>query len=215
MNYHSYLLEHPHDRRYQFVPRICAGHHLSASLPGQNGRHFADDISKWIFLNDNLVSWYEFRRSLFLRVQLTITEHWFKLRCGAWYATIHYLNQCWFNSSTHRCGTRGRWVKVIHVMGNECNMGLRFCSIVPKEPSLKWRFRCTTLIFQTWCGVCVIFLAALWIRGNFVIYWPIENKKICEKCNILLRHHMFAGDTCYLVSKIHEPQEHRGFSRPK
>ena len=51
----------------------------------------------------SFVFWLKIHRSLFLRIQLIITQHWF---------TSHYLNQCWTNSLTYICGTRGRWVKL-------------------------------------------------------------------------------------------------------
>ena len=38
--------------------------------------------------------------SLFLRVHLTIFQHWFRLWLGAVQATSHYLNQCWL---VYRC----------------------------------------------------------------------------------------------------------------
>ena len=59
----------------------------------------------------SFVFWFEFHWSLFLRVQLTICQHWFRKWPGADLATSHYLNQCWPSSPTHICGTRGRWVK--------------------------------------------------------------------------------------------------------
>ena len=37
----------------------------------------------------------KFHRSLFLRVQLTISQHWFRLWLGAGQATSHYLKQWW------------------------------------------------------------------------------------------------------------------------
>ena len=54
---------------------------LNGLRPIQNGRHFLDEIS-------NAFSKYHW--SLFLRVQLTISQHWF-----AWTAPNHYLNQWW------------------------------------------------------------------------------------------------------------------------
>ena len=57
--------------------------------------------------------WFKFHRSLFLGVQLTINQHWFRQWLGAKLATSNYLNQCWFSSLTHICSTRGRWVNVI------------------------------------------------------------------------------------------------------
>ena len=47
--------------------------------PRQNGRHFADDIFKRIFLNKKLYKLrLRFHWNLFLRVQLTIFQHWFR-----------------------------------------------------------------------------------------------------------------------------------------
>ena len=50
---------------------------LTLPSPRQNGRHFADDILKYIFMNEK--SCILIKNSLFflLRVQLAITQHWF------------------------------------------------------------------------------------------------------------------------------------------
>ena len=53
----------------------------------------------------------KFHWSLFLRVQLAITQHCFRYWLCTVYATSHYLNQCWPKLLTHICGTSGRWVK--------------------------------------------------------------------------------------------------------
>ena len=58
--------------------------------------------------------WLKFHWSLFLRVQLTITQHWFRWWLGAEKATSHYLKQGWPDSLTHICGTMGRWVLMTH-----------------------------------------------------------------------------------------------------
>ena len=58
----------------------------------------------------SFVLWLKFHWSLFLRVKLAITQHWFRLWLGAEQAASHYLNQCWPDSLMHICGTRGRWV---------------------------------------------------------------------------------------------------------
>ena len=39
--------------------------------------------------------WLKIHWSLFLRVQLTIYQHWLRYWLGAVQATSHYLNQCW------------------------------------------------------------------------------------------------------------------------
>ena len=58
----------------------------------------------------HFVFWFEFHWSLFPRVQLTMSQHWFRKWLGAEQAASHYLNQCLGSSLTHICGTRGRWV---------------------------------------------------------------------------------------------------------
>ena len=51
---------------------------LNTLRPSQNGRHFADDIFKCIFLNWSIWILIKFHWSLFLRVQLIICHHWFR-----------------------------------------------------------------------------------------------------------------------------------------
>ena len=84
---------------------------FNSSSPGRNGHHFADDNFKWIFVNENFVLfWSQFHWSLFLKFQLTITQHWFRKWRGAEQATSHYLNQCRASSLTYICGTRAGWL---------------------------------------------------------------------------------------------------------
>ena len=73
---------------------------LNTLRPRQNGRHFADDTCKCIFLNQMLEIRLIFHWSLFLRVEFTILHHWFTLWLGAYQATSHYLNQWWLD---YRC----------------------------------------------------------------------------------------------------------------
>ena len=63
---------------------MAADHRIFITLrPRQNGRHFADDIFKCIFLTKILGS------------QLTIFQHWFRKWLGADQATSRCLNQWW------------------------------------------------------------------------------------------------------------------------
>ena len=64
------------------------------------GREKMDAISQTTF--SNAFSWMKmleyrlkFHWSLFLRVQLTISQHWFRQWLGALQATSHYLKQWW------------------------------------------------------------------------------------------------------------------------
>ena len=54
----------------------------------------------------------KFHWSLFLRVQLTKSQQWFRWFLGAEQAPSYYLNHCWPRSLTHICGTRGRRVVI-------------------------------------------------------------------------------------------------------
>ena len=55
------------------LTQIC----INLSPLGQNGRHFANDIFKCIFINGSVVFRFKFHWSLFLKVQLIISQHWF------------------------------------------------------------------------------------------------------------------------------------------
>ena len=46
--------------------------------PWQDGRHFADNIFKRIFLMKSILFWFIFQWILFLMVQLTRRQHWFR-----------------------------------------------------------------------------------------------------------------------------------------
>ena len=48
---------------------------INSSSPGQNGHHFADDIFRCIFVNEKFCISLKCHWSLFLGVQLTITQH--------------------------------------------------------------------------------------------------------------------------------------------
>ena len=63
----------------------------------------------------SFVYWLKFHWRLFLRVQFTISQHWFRWWLGAGQAPSHYLNQCWPHSLTQICSIRGRWVKITSV----------------------------------------------------------------------------------------------------
>ena len=65
---------------------------INTLRPRQNGRHFADDIFKCIFLNENVSIVVKISLKF---VQLTIFQHWFRWWLGAVQATSHYLNQWW------------------------------------------------------------------------------------------------------------------------
>ena len=57
-------------------------------------------------MNEKFCIWTKIS-SLFLKVRLTIAQHWFRQLVPS-----HYLNQCWPSSPTHIYGTEGGWVSV-------------------------------------------------------------------------------------------------------
>ena len=83
---------------------------IDSTPPEQNGHNFTDGILKSIFLNETCVFWFKFQ-SLFLRIQLTISQCCFRRWHDTEQATSHYLNQWWPSPLLHICDTRGRRVK--------------------------------------------------------------------------------------------------------
>ena len=64
---------------------------INTLRPRQNGHHFPNDTSQCIFLNENVWISIRFNWSLFLRVQSTIFQHWFRYWLGAKQVTSYNL----------------------------------------------------------------------------------------------------------------------------
>ena len=62
------------DHTLKFVPKGP----INSSPHGQNGRHFTDDIFRCRFVNEKFVFGLKLYWNSFLRVQMTITQHWFR-----------------------------------------------------------------------------------------------------------------------------------------
>ena len=109
----------------------------NTSPPGQSGRHFTDDTFSWM---KNFVVWLKFHWSLFVRVQLTIPQHWFRWWLDTEWATSYYLNQCWPVSLTPymRHYIWGdeliAWSPMLHICVGEFRHN--FCAKTPPEPML-------------------------------------------------------------------------------
>ena len=80
---------------------------ITTHPPGQNGRHFTDDILLCIVMDVKL--------RILTRISLkfvpkgSIGAKWALVQVMA---TTHYLNQCWSSLPTHICGTRAGWVDI-------------------------------------------------------------------------------------------------------
>ena len=83
----------------------------------QNGRHFTDNILKYIFLNENAwwISIIKFHWSLCPGVQSIIFQHWCRWWVDTGHSTSHYLNKWWlvnwhlFESLRHNELAAGLW----------------------------------------------------------------------------------------------------------
>ena len=76
------------------------------------------DILLSNYLIDKFIFWFEFHWRLFLKSQLTISQHWFWLRTCfvARSAPTRYLNQCWPSSLTPIYVIRLWWVKRLWIL---------------------------------------------------------------------------------------------------
>ena len=84
----------------------------------QNECHFADDIFKCIFFNENDWISLRFHLSLFLRVHLTIFQHWFRYNGLAPWGDKPLSEPMMVSLPTHICVTWPQWVKECHISTN-------------------------------------------------------------------------------------------------
>ena len=81
---------------------------LNTLRPRQNGRHFADDTFKRIFMNENL------RISINISLKfVTISQHWFKIMAWRRPGDKPLSEPMMVNLLTHKCVTRPQWVKCL------------------------------------------------------------------------------------------------------
>ena len=71
---------------------------------------FGRNILKCILLNEIFKFWIKFQWSLFLMVQLTFSQHWFRYWLGTKQVISHYMNQWWSTLLLHMCVTQLQWV---------------------------------------------------------------------------------------------------------
>ena len=91
-------------------PKFDAGlANLNTLRPRQNGRHFADDTFKRIFVNENVRISIKVSLKLFLRVQWTILQHCFRLWLGAAQLLSEPMLAC---SPSHICVSRPQWINL-------------------------------------------------------------------------------------------------------
>ena len=79
--------------------------------PGQNGRHFANDIFKRIFWNKNYCISIEISLNPIIQFPIINIPPLVKIMAWRRQATSHFLNQSWPSWLTHICVTRPQWFK--------------------------------------------------------------------------------------------------------
>ena len=89
--------------------------HVNTLRPRQNGRHFADDIFKWIFLNKNL--WIPIKISLTFVPQGPINNIPALVQIMAWHrpGDKPLSEAMMFRLLTHICVGQPQWVKDVTV----------------------------------------------------------------------------------------------------
>ena len=100
-----------------YLPREITNTTLNTLRPRQNGRHFADDIFKLIFLNENV--WISIKISLKFVPQGSINNIPTLVQIMAWRrpGDKPLSGPMMFRLPTHICVTRPQWVNPAHCAG--------------------------------------------------------------------------------------------------
>ena len=95
---------------------------INSSPPGQNGRHFADNVFRCIFVNEKFFIMIKFSLKFVPKGQIdnntALVEIMAWRRIGNKPLSEPY--QCWPDSLTHISSSRGRWVKqrlYVYILG--------------------------------------------------------------------------------------------------
>ena len=100
------------------------------------------------FLNEDVWISIKFPWNLFLRVQLTIFQHWFRWWLGGDQSTSHYLNQWWPRLPTHICITWPQWVK------QQCSLANGWCRFIPNSCKCSNCDCCNKISDKIWIQFC-------------------------------------------------------------
>ena len=131
-----------------WVYSFCSSlYSLNTLRPRQNGRHFADDIFKWIFLNKNV--WIPIKISLKFVPQGPINNIPALVQIMAWRrpGDKPLSEPMMFSLPTHICVTRPQWVNLFQSIVSRA-MGRRsmhyMCSKCPFRCQRRTEFNCHT-----------------------------------------------------------------------
>ena len=79
-------------------------------IPGENGRHFAEDIFRCIIVNETFYISIQISLKFVPTGPIDNNQALFQIMAWCRIATHHYSNQCWPDTLTHICCIRGRWL---------------------------------------------------------------------------------------------------------
>ena len=98
---------------FLLLPNWCPWY-VNSSPPGQNGRHFTDNVFGSIFMNEKFCILIKF--SLKFAPKGPIDNNPALVQIMAWrrIGDKPLSEPILTDSLTHICGTRGRWVKLVH-----------------------------------------------------------------------------------------------------
>ena len=129
----------------------------------RTGRRFPGDIFKHILFMWIVVFLFIFHLNLFLRVQSTISQQWFRKGFGANQVTNPYMNQWWPSLLMHvchayMCVTSTRWDNSVDCIPDEGPfLNKSFWSkLNGAQTAFQLKTQNRTLLF-IWCGNCPAF----------------------------------------------------------
>ena len=120
----------------------------------------------------SLIFHFEFHWILFLWVELTITQH---------------LNQCWPDSLTHICGTRGRCVNWTHRNELQWNFNQDATNFLSRKCIWKFVLKMAAILSLPQCANLPEHFQSLWellcwISIFTTTYTPWWGSQFCETC---------------------------------
>ena len=177
--------------------RICKIK-INTLRPTQNGRHFADDIFKCIFLNENV--WISIKISLKFVPKGPINKIPALVQIMAWRRPVDkpLFEAMMVNLPTHICVTRPLWVKqfyysdaIMSAMASQITGVSVVCSTGCSGPGQRKHQSSASLTFVRWDPA---------VTGGF----PSQRASNAENVSILRSHHVIWIHLCSLQNSIVE-----------
>ena len=171
-------------REFEYEQIYCAKRSACVSVisfktlrPRQNGRHFADDIFKWIFLNENVWIWIKISLKFVPKVPINNFPAFVQIMAWCRSGDKPLSESMMVSLLTHICVTRPRWVKTNTVMRS--TSVIRYYSMQASTSLLDCIILliCLRIKVSKWCAT--IHLSS---RPWLVIIKEIPLKKVLQFC---------------------------------